>query len=103
MGVVATKSNTLRRLAAVSPRKEETTLSVRTTAKGLPSSLAMTSAVSVLPQPGGPQSRIRSLGRRAVGLQDLFTVVLAKNFVDQRQVAGRQHDVFDTTSGLAQG
>lgn len=64
VGCAAMKSNTLQRFAAVSPRNEETTLSVRTTTKGRPNSWAITSAVSVLPQPGGPQKRTLSLGRR---------------------------------------
>ena len=54
IGYSAMKSNTFRRLAAVSPRNDETNASRRTMASGKSSSNAITSAARVLPQPGGP-------------------------------------------------
>ena len=42
---------------------------MRTMASGLPSSPAMTSAVSVLPQPGGPQNKSLSLARNPWALR----------------------------------
>ena len=94
-GCAAMKSNTLRRFAAVSPRKEETTLSVRTIASGRPSSNAMTSAVSVLPQPGGPHRSTRSLGRRPCACRTSLGSA-REELLDERAVGGRQHDVLET-------
>ena len=62
-------------------------LSVRTIASGRPSSNGMTSAVSVLPQPGGPHSSTPIAGPQAVCVQDLLPVVLAKKLLDERAVS----------------
>ena len=62
----------------------------------LPSSLAITSAVSVLPQPGGPQKSTRSLGRNPCAFNTSSRFVFSENFLDQRQVLAGQHDILKT-------
>ena len=38
-----------------------------------------------------------------VGPQHFLAIVLAENFLDQRQVVARQHDILDPADGFAQG
>ncbi len=49
--------------AAVSPRYDEMTASKRTRARGRYKAVAIASAVTVFPQPGGPQNSTRRAGR----------------------------------------
>ena len=61
----------------------------------------MTSAVSVLPQPGGPHRSTRSLGRRPCACRTSSRVLLAEKLLDEGAVGGRQHDVLETPDRFA--